>query len=106
MKKLLVRLSLIFLALFTLVSPTQAQEDATNSPTLKKYNIVFPISELGNCNSLTECRSFCEDKTNQSACIEFAKKKAFYNPQSAQKKKTDFLEKAKKELGCNSGDSC
>lgn len=40
-------------------------------------DIVFPISELGNCKSETECRAYCEQRDNADiirACLTFAKK--------------------------------
>lgn len=40
-------------------------------------DVVFPVSELGNCKSETECRSYCEQRDNPDiirACLTFAKK--------------------------------
>ena len=48
----------------------------------KKYGIAFPIAELGNCSSVSQCRTFCEDPVNQSTCMEFAKKKGLYKEEA------------------------
>ena len=51
-------------------------------------DIVFPIAELGNCQSEQECRTYCDDPVNIDQCIAFAEK---YNLLSQSE-----LEKAKK----------
>ena len=43
----------------------------------KQYNITFPIADLGNCAGPQECRDFCEEPSNQTTCMAFAKKKGF-----------------------------
>ena len=48
---------------FIIAAPLYAQEDT----------IVFPVAELGNCESEQECKSYCDDPTNMRACITFAK---------------------------------
>ncbi len=79
---------------------------AQESPeeTAKKYNVTFPIKELGNCANFSQCREFCEDPVNSSTCMDFAKKKGFYKEENAGK--SDLLAKAKAQLGCNSESSC
>src|SRR3989338_10796531 len=40
-------------------------------------DIIFPVAELGNCKSETECRAYCEQRDNADivrACLSFAKK--------------------------------
>jgi hypothetical protein len=72
---------------------------------IKKYNISFPVAELGNCNSLSECKLYCNDPVNQDTCISFAKQKGFYKQQSSAIENSLMLV-AKNELGCDSKDSC
>ena len=86
--------------LFIFAGLTFAQE----SP--QKYGITFPISELGGCKDVAECRSFCDDPVNRSACISFAKQKGFYNETGVKAKREELVEKAKAELGCTSAESC
>lgn len=74
----------------------------------RKYGITFPIVELGNCSNYSECRDFCEDPVNYDQCIDFAKKKGFYNEEkvTVDIRNSDFWSKTQAELGCNSMVSC
>ena len=38
-------------------------------------NIQYPIPELGNCKSKTDCKVFCDDSKNLDACLFFAKQR-------------------------------
>lgn len=71
-----------------------------------KYNVTFPVGALGNCNSLVECKSFCDDPVNSTACISYAKSKGFYKEDALQTKKEEIINKAKTTLGCDSEASC
>lgn len=98
-------LKLIFvIGLLGLAVPAFAQESSQSA--VERYKITFPVAELGNCNSLDECKTFCSDVTNKDACIAFAKKKGFYSEQAAQAKQESLMAAAKTELGCDSADSC
>ena len=35
-------------------------------------DVTFPIPELGNCSSMSECKAFCDDSTNKDACVAWA----------------------------------
>lgn len=68
--RLFIILSIIFssalLVSFSMVTRATSPKD-----------IVLPVAELGNCNSETECRAYCEQRDNAdiiSACLTFAKK--------------------------------
>ncbi|MDO8452690.1 MAG: hypothetical protein Q7S79_02970, partial [bacterium] len=74
--------------------------------TPQKYGITFPVSELGSCKDLTECKTFCDDPVNKEACISFAKTKGFYKEDEKKAKKAQIVEQAKGELGCDSETSC
>lgn len=69
---------------------------------VQKYRISFPVADLGNCNSITECKSYCSDATHQTACINFAKAHGFYK----QNQDDQVLSAAKTELGCDSKEAC
>ena len=58
-----------FIAVFIMAVTTNAQEDDV----AKKYNVPFPITQLGGCTDIASCRTFCEDSVNQSTCISYAK---------------------------------
>lgn len=77
----------------------------------KQYNVVFPIADLGNCAGPQECRDFCDQPTNQSICMDFAKKKGFQKEVNNdtgldRQKKDELLTKAQTELGCTSMETC
>lgn len=44
---------------------------------------VFPIAELGNCKSETECASFCDNKNNITACVNYAEKNGMISAKDA-----------------------
>lgn len=70
---------------------------------VRKHGISFPIVELGNCGSISECKAFCDSEANRDACMSFAKQKGFYKePQ----RDDAILNEAKAELGCDSESSC
>ncbi len=58
-------MKLTFFTLFVLLSIAYAS-------TLEK--ISFPVTELGNCNNVEECKAYCNEPSHVSACIEFAQK--------------------------------
>lgn len=72
----------------------------------KKYGVTFPVTELGNCASVSECRTYCEDQTHKDACVTFAKKKGFYQETEIDPKRETLMQAAKTELGCSSEQSC
>lgn len=78
------------------------QHTDSNQDAVAKYGISFPIEELGNCASMSECRAFCEQPANQQNCVDFARKKGM----GGYKKQGDMLERAKQTLGCDSFESC
>src|SRR3990167_796019 len=97
-------LSFIFIfvfANFVFVQSSQASQDEV----AQKYCVVFPVSDLGNCASINECRSYCEDPLHQEQFIEFAKIKGFYKENKTAIKNA-LINVAKSELGCDSEDTC
>lgn len=68
-------------------------------------------TQLG-CVSETRCRSFCADPANSSKCLEFARNNKLLDSNQEREveklevKKGQMIEAAKKELGCNSMESC
>lgn len=111
MSTILPRLQIILAVLLILFSlgmtkHALAQDSSSSANPAKKYNLSFPITELGNCGSLPACKSFCADPNNQSACLAFAKEKGFYKDQSSDPKGAIVLRAALTELGCNSADAC
>src|SRR3989344_5365155 len=72
---------------------------------LSKDDIVFPVPELGNCVSENDCRTYCDNPKNITACVAFAEK---YNLMSQEE-----VEQARKFArvgvgpgGCTTKDAC
>lgn len=76
----------------------------TSLPT--QPTLLFPIPELGNCNSLTECKLFCDISTNIRTCQAFGKKRGLTKTSSTVGQQTALLAHAKEELGCTSLQQC
>lgn len=70
----------------------------------KKYNISFPIPELGGCESYTDCRNYCQDPLHRNDCTTFAKQKKFYKEEHTDS--VSLLKSAEAEFGCNTEESC
>lgn len=45
----------------------------------------YPVSELGNCNNKSECRTYCEDTDHFRECIDFVKKNHLASPEEIAK---------------------
>lgn len=95
---------LILISFLFFAAQSFAQESEEEAA--KKYNVTFPIAELGSCGSLSECRNFCEDPVNATTCINYAKSKGFYKEDAIENKKEAVLQVAKQALGCDSYESC
>lgn len=100
----LIFLALAFLAGLFFIRSAYAQETGNPDQAVKKYGITFPIADLGNCNSFSECRNYCNDSSHQDACVAFARKKGFYK--EPEHKDQAILNDAKSLLGCDSETSC
>jgi len=48
-------------------------------------NVTYPIPELGNCGSVSECMAFCDVSENQVACIDWAASKKIVSAGEAKK---------------------
>lgn len=102
-------LSVIFLLLILTPGFVKAEEsEASKEATLKKYQVTFPIAELGNCSSLENCKAFCNEPANQQVCKDYAQKKGFYkgNKSEGNARLRSIIEKAKSELGCSTESDC
>jgi len=68
-------------------------------------NIEFPISELGNCDSVEECKVYCDDSSNIDACIAWADDNGFNKPIEQSTDVRKLIEEGGPG-GCNSLESC
>jgi len=103
MKKIIFGLVLGLLA-FVLTRFAFAQ-NATSSGG-SNPNLTFPIVELGNCSSISDCKNYCDDPSHTASCIAYAKQKGFYKPSNLDSQKDTVLADAKSTLGCDSIESC
>ena len=98
---------LAFLMMIFVVKGVFAMDSSSSAGSVtQKYHLIFPIADLGNCNSLTECKNYCEDVSHMSDCINFAKNHGFYKAPPSPPSESSILEAAKSELGCDSKEAC
>src|SRR3989338_985147 len=71
----------------------------------REKGIIFPVDELGNCNSIVKCREFCREAANREICTDFSVKKKLVKKR-IKKISSTVLTAARKELGCNNTTSC
>ncbi len=103
-KKLLIQFVFSIFAILVTVGVIFAQENPEEAA--KKYNVTFPIAELGNCADFASCRTYCDDPVNSEACVSYAEKKGFYKQSEMEKLRQELLQNAKQELGCTSESTC
>lgn len=68
-------------------------------------DILYPIEELGNCANQEECKSYCDNPDNKTACLDFAEKHGLLSEDEIEKAK---IVDAVKEGpgGCKSREEC
>lgn len=103
MKSFLTTFFVFLTVFFFFVLPTNAGDPEAMA---QKYDITFPITELGGCENYAGCRTYCEDSLNSEACISFAKKKGFYKEENLDTRKDEIMQRAKDKLGCDSFEAC
>jgi hypothetical protein len=97
----LITCSFVLVAVF---AQSLSAHEASDSARI--YNIVFPIATLGNCTSIEDCRLYCSDAANQTACVAYAKQKGFYKAQEVANKQRAIIAAAKQALGCTTQAEC
>lgn len=74
---------------------------------VKFKNIRFPVAELGNCASVSECKTYCAEEKNRQSCASFAKIKGLASKAETENVKiNNVIRYAKKELNCDSRGTC
>lgn len=104
MKKLIAICSPFIFLFFGFLAVNNVLGQETPEKLAEKYDITFPVSELGGCKNYSECRTYCEDPVNFDSCKSFALSKGFYEEENLTS--TQVLQKAKSVLGCDSTSSC
>ncbi len=70
-------------------------------------SITFPIAALGNCASKQDCKAYCDQPTNQPACIAFAQQNGLISQQQAeQEQKVTQAVQGGGPGGCTSQQAC
>ena len=70
-------------------------------------NIQFPVAELNNCNSKEECKAYCDNPENMSACVAFAEKHGLMSKKEVERaRKFEVLEQRDGPGGCTDHKSC
>lgn len=105
--------ALVLLAGVLVAYAVFAQEDsfttgAPNEEEIAASGISFPVTELGNCGSKEECKSYCEEARNMPACIAFAKAHGLMSNEEASRaeKFSGQLQGAGGPGGCRSPREC
>lgn len=69
--------------------------------------IIYPIADLGNCESRSECRLYCEEPENIEACTAFAEGHGLIQPERAREaRKLSVLSSEGGPGGCSSPGEC
>jgi len=84
---------------------TNVFAQTASAPAGNTANVQFPVPELGNCRSETDCRSFCDKPENSQACLSFAEKNNLMSAEEIAAAKK-FLAVGKGPGGCTTKDSC
>lgn len=103
-------LAIAVLAGFTIFVQAQTTSTSAGGGTSlsQGQGITFPIAELGNCASQSDCRAYCGEPGNMDACVEFAKTHGLMNGDEAKQaeKFKNLLQDGGGPGGCSSENSC
>ncbi len=69
-------------------------------------DVKYPVSQLGNCKSETECRSYCDKPENVEACLNFAEQNNLMPKEEIEMAKKFAAAGNKGPGGCTGKDSC
>lgn len=104
-------LSVAVIALGFIIAFSVVAQGIPEGPTeedIDESGITFPVAELGNCASKSECRTYCNNPANMRACISFAKKHGLMNAAEADRAErfSERLEAGEGPGDCRSPDEC
>jgi len=112
MKKLLTSGAIAAMLVMGSVAFAQTDEQAvaetsgseTAEATTATPQPVFPIAELGNCDSKAACHTYCEDSTHRDACFAYAQTHGLMSKDKIAAARVILGKKG--PGGCSSADSC
>jgi len=68
--------------------------------------LVYPIAELGQCQSKGACKTYCDKPENSEACLNFAEKNKLMSAEETAKARAFAKVGKKGPGGCTDGNSC
>ncbi|MDD5343782.1 MAG: hypothetical protein PHW12_05095, partial [Smithella sp.] len=73
----------VILILSAIIGSVDAQTKSLLQPQEQKMpgDMQYPIPELGNCKSKSDCKVFCDNSKNSGACLAFAEKRNLMSPE-------------------------
>ncbi|MDO8481709.1 MAG: proline-rich domain-containing protein [bacterium] len=97
----------VFISIF-IIGQAFAQTDSNDSSDTDADTalIAYPVAELGNCKSKSECKSYCDQPGNMEACIAFAEKNNLMPEEDIVMAKKFLAVGGKGPGGCTGKDSC
>lgn len=88
-----------------LISQALAQQPA-GQPDNGMANVQYPVKELGNCSSESDCKSYCDEPGNLTACLSFGEKNNLMSQEDLQMARQFQKAGSKGPGGCTGKDSC
>jgi hypothetical protein len=75
---------------------------------LDASKVTYPVAELGNCNSQSECQSYCDNSNNMETCISYAEKNGMMaaDEVAEARKVMPYLKRGETPGGCKSQKEC
>ena len=100
--KLFVILAVVFLAtiLFIPIDKVLSQRSS------ELVNIRYPVEELNNCKSESDCKTYCDNPDNHEACFAFAEKNNLMSKEEIRIAKKFLSNDIKSLGGCKTKDIC
>lgn len=68
--------------------------------------ISFPVAELGSCANESECKTFCDDPDNITACVDFAERNGLMSDEEVSKARKFIKVGARGPGGCRGENEC
>lgn len=106
-KKYILNFSIfIFSVIFSVITinNTIAQGNDTSSDAFSK--LIYPIMELGGCKDRADCKIYCDDSANMSACVSYAEKNNLFSQEDLQVAKKFVATGGKGPGNCNGKEEC
>ena len=98
--KTFVIFSILIIGSFFSIDKVFAQQTAGTA------NIQYPVKELGNCKSETDCKTYCDKSENVDVCLNFAQKNNLMSEQEIARAKKFLAAGSNGPGGCEGKDAC